>query len=38
MAKKYHDPKADRTFKKVVGGHPDLVIRLLNTLLPPGDQ
>ena len=26
MAKKYLDPKADLTFKKVFGEHPDLVI------------
>ncbi|MDD5895565.1 MAG: Rpn family recombination-promoting nuclease/putative transposase [Prevotellaceae bacterium] len=34
MAKKYLDPKADMTFKKVFGEHPDLVISLLNALLP----
>lgn len=34
MAKKYLDPKADLTFKKVFGEHPDLVISLLNALLP----
>ena len=28
------DPKADLTFKKVFGEHPDLVISLLNALLP----
>ncbi len=27
---KYLDPKADLTFKKVFGEHPDLVISLLN--------
>lgn len=31
---KYLDPKADLTFKKVFGTHPDLVISLLNALLP----
>ena len=31
---KYLDPKADLTFKKVFGKHPDLVISLLNALLP----
>lgn len=31
---KYLDPKADMTFKKVFGEHPDLVISLLNALLP----
>ena len=30
----YLDPKADLTFKKVFGEHPDLVISLLNALLP----
>ena len=34
MAKKYLDPKADLTFKKVFGEHPDLIISLLNALLP----
>ncbi|MGM9733444.1 MAG: Rpn family recombination-promoting nuclease/putative transposase, partial [Prevotella sp.] len=34
MARKYLDPKADLTFKKVFGEHPDLVISLLNALLP----
>ena len=34
MAKRYLDPKADRTFKKVFGEHPDLVISFLNALLP----
>ena len=33
---KYLDPKADLTFKKVFGEHPDLVISLLNALLPLG--
>ena len=31
---KYLDPKADLTFKKVFGEHPDLVISFLNALLP----
>ena len=31
---KYLDPKADLTFKKVFGEHPDLVTSLLNALLP----
>ena len=31
---KYLDPKADLTLKKVFGEHPDLVISLLNALLP----
>ena len=37
---KYLDPKADVTFKKVFGEHKDLVISLLNALLPldPGKQ
>ena len=34
MAKRYLDPKADLTFKKVFGEHPDLIISLLNALLP----
>lgn len=34
MAIKYLDPKADLTFKRVFGEHPDLVISLLNALLP----
>ena len=34
MARRYLDPKADLTFKKVFGEHPDLVISLLNALLP----
>ena len=33
---RYLDPKADLTFKKVFGEHPDLVISLLNALLPFG--
>ena len=31
---KYLDPKADLTFKKIFGNHPDLLISLLNALLP----
>ena len=31
---KYLDPKADLTFKKIFGEHPNLVISLLNALLP----
>ena len=34
MAKRYLDPKADLTFKRVFGEYPDLVISLLNALLP----
>ena len=38
---RYLDPKADLTFKKVFGEHPDLVMSFLNALLPfdhPGDE
>jgi len=31
---RYLDPKADLTFKRVFGEHPDLVMSLLNALLP----
>ena len=31
---KYLDPKADLTFKRVFGEHPDLVISFLNAMLP----
>ena len=31
---KYLDPKADLTFKKIFAVHPDLLISLLNALLP----
>lgn len=31
---KYLDPKADLTFKKVFGEHPDLIISFLNAMLP----
>ena len=29
---KYLDPKADLTFKKIFGNHPDRLKKLLNTL------
>ena len=35
---RYLDPKADLTFKKIFGKHPDLLISLLNALLPLGDD
>ena len=37
---KYLDPKADLPFKCVFGEHPDLVMSLLNALLPlaPGQE
>ena len=37
---RYLDPKADLTFKRVFGEHPDLVKSLLNALLPlePGQE
>ena len=35
---RYLDPKADLTFKKVFGNHPDLLISLLNALLPLTDD
>ena len=35
---KYLDPKADLTFKKVFGEHKNLVISLLNALLPLKDD
>ena len=34
---KYLDPKADLTFKKIFGEHPNLVMSLLNALLPLPD-
>ena len=34
MEGKYLNPKADVTFKKVFGEHPDLAMSLLNALLP----
>lgn len=38
MIGKYLDPKADLTFKLVFGEHPDLVMSLLNALLPLDDD
>ena len=35
---KYLDPKADLTFKKIFSNHPDLLISLLNALLPLGED
>ena len=35
---KYLDPKTDLTFKKIFYKHPDLLISLLNALLPLGDD
>ena len=35
---KYLDPKADLTFKKVFGAHKNLVISLLNAMLPLADD
>ena len=35
---RYLDPKADLTFKKIFGKHPDLLISLLNALLPLDDD
>lgn len=37
---RYLNPKADLTFKRVFGEHPDLVMSLLNALLPllPGEE
>ena len=35
---RYLDPKADLTFKKVFAKHPDLLISLLNALLPLSDD
>ena len=35
---KYLNPKADLTFKLVFGEHPDLVMSLLNALLPLADN
>ena len=35
---RYLDPRADLTFKKVLGEHPDLVISFLNALLPFDDD
>lgn len=36
--KKYLDPKADLTFKKIFGEHKDLLISLINALLPLKDD
>ena len=35
---KYLDPKTDLTFKKIFYKHPDLLISLLNALLPLSDE
>ena len=35
---KYLDPRADLTFKKVFGEHPDLMISFLNAMLPLKDD
>ena len=35
---KYLDPKANLTFKKIFGEHKNLVISLLNALLPLKDN
>ena len=35
---KYVNPKADLTFKLIFGEHPDLVMSLLNALLPLKDD
>lgn len=35
---RYLDPKADLTFKKIFGEHKDLLISLLNALLPLADE
>ena len=35
---KYLDPKADLTFKKIFGEHKDLLISLVNALLPLADD
>lgn len=35
---RYLDPRADLTFKKVFGEHPDLIISLLNALLPLDEE
>ena len=31
---RYLDPKNDLTFKRIFGGHPDLVLNFLNALMP----
>ena len=38
MRGKYLNPKADLIFKLVFGEHPDLVMSLLNALLPLPDD
>ena len=38
MQGKYLNPKADVTFRRVFGEHPDLVMSLLNALLPLDDS
>jgi len=38
MIMRYLDPKADLTFKRVFGEHPDLVMSLLNALLPISEE
>ncbi len=38
MRIKYLDPKADLTFKRVFGEHPDIVISFLNAMLPLADD
>ena len=38
MRGKYLNPKADLIFKMVFGEHPDLVMSLLNALLPLPDD
>ena len=38
MVMKYLDPKADLTFKKILGNHPARLISLLNALLPLSDE
>ena len=38
MRGKYLNPKADLTFKKIFGEHPNLVMSLLNALLPLKDD
>ena len=35
---KYLDPKADLTFKKIFGNHPERLVSLLNALLPLSEE
>ena len=35
---KYLDPKADLTFKKIFGNHPERLASLLNALLPLSEE